>query len=151
MTKKILVVCSGNICRSPMAEGILRTMLANRRRTDVLVQSAGTLGFVGAPPADEAVRACAERDVDISAQRSSALNARILSWADVVLGMEEHHLDECRRRGGEPPELVLLGDYGSAEDPRIDDPVGRAIGAFRECRDRLFECAERFLDEELGD
>ena len=133
MIGKILVVCSGNICRSPMAEGILRAKLAERGRRDVTVLSAGTFDIDGAPPSAHAV------------------TARLLDWADIVLGMEEHHLDECRRRipGSDGPRLRLLGGYARPDAPEIEDPVGRDLEAFRECRDRLFAGAEEFLEAEL--
>jgi protein-tyrosine-phosphatase len=148
--RKVLVVCSGNICRSPMAEGILRSLIEEAGLRDVEVRSAGTLGILGSPPADNAVRACREKGVDISELRSSALSGEILRWPDIVLGMEEGHLSACRSLvSGARPRLALLGSFGRPADPEIADPVGQGLNAFRECRDVLLACASAFVSGEL--
>lgn len=146
----ILVVCSGNICRSPMAEGILRSLIAEVGIPRIAVRSAGTLGIVDSPPAENAVTACRERDVDINEIRSSALNQGLLAWADIVLGMEPHHLEACQTLSdGKPPALALLGSYGDPALSEIDDPVGQDMETFRRCRDILFDCASGFVQREL--
>lgn len=145
----LLVVCSGNICRSPMAEGILRALLG-RAPSGHEVKSAGTLDIVGRPPAGNAQLTAGERGVDLRAKRSCALDASLLDWADVVLGMERAHLDVARARARGPlPRLQLLG----AEEPalpggEIPDPVGQGLEAFDECCELLWRCCERFLARE---
>lgn len=144
---RILVVCSGNICRSPMAEGIL-THLCRLQRIPASVRSAGMLGIVGRPPAENAILACAERGVDIASLRSQGFSREHVAWADVVLCMERVHLEEVLHRGGAPERAVLLGRFaGGLLGDEIPDPVGQDLDAFRRTRDLLWRAAEGFFAE----
>ncbi len=90
----ILVVCTGNICRSPIAEGMLRDALAARfgdRAPEV--SSAGTWGVQGAPPTAEAVRAAGERGFDIAAHRARRLSQVPATDAGLVIAMASEHRD----------------------------------------------------------
>jgi protein-tyrosine phosphatase len=89
----ILVVCTGNICRSPMAEGFLRRSLASRRATPIDLSSAGTYGWDGSGATPESVEAAAERGADISRHQARRLGAEMLESADLVLAMSAEHRD----------------------------------------------------------
>lgn len=88
---RVLVVCTGNICRSPMAEHLLRAGLAARGVRDVEVASAGTHGLVGEPVQRHAAAALAERGLDPSAFRARRLDADLVAEADLVLGAGREH------------------------------------------------------------
>ena len=72
--KKVTFVCSGNTCRSPMAEGLYKKYLQDKKINNIEVKSAGVSAFAGDMPSSEAVTVCKERGVDISSHRSSRLN-----------------------------------------------------------------------------
>jgi protein-tyrosine phosphatase len=93
----ILVVCTGNICRSPIAEGFLRQQLALRGIDDVAVESAGISGWDGAPATPEAVDALMERQLDIRAHEARRLNRRMVEDADLVLAMAAEHREAVGR------------------------------------------------------
>jgi protein-tyrosine phosphatase len=94
MPGSILVVCTGNICRSPIAEGMLRAMLEERLgEAAPLVASACTAGWDGRPATEEAVAAAAELGVDIAGHRARALRAEHVQAADLVIGMTEDHVE----------------------------------------------------------
>jgi len=120
----ILVVCTGNICRSPIAEGLLRDALTGRFGADApMVSSAGTWGVEGSPATHEAVAAAAERGTDIAAHRARRLSAVKVADADLVIAMAgEHRLalesdDAVAGRTFTLKELVRLLESLRSPDP----------------------------------
>lgn len=88
----VLVVCTGNVCRSPMAEGLLRSALEDRLGDRApAVRSAGTVGWEGAPAMPESIQAAKERGVDISDHVVRRLSGPMVVEADLVLVMAEEH------------------------------------------------------------
>ena len=93
----ILVVCTGNVCRSPIAEGLLRAALAARLGDAApRVTSAGTMGWEGSGADPHSVEAAAERGVDISAHRARMLRPSEVEEADLVLAMAREHEEAVR-------------------------------------------------------
>jgi protein-tyrosine phosphatase len=127
----ILVVCTGNICRSPMAEGFLREQLRQRfPEQPAEVSGAGVIARDGHPATDEAVEAALEREVDISGHRARRLRHEQIQGADLILGMAEEHTEEIARlvpdaapRTFTLKELInILKDLPPAEElDRLDD------------------------------
>lgn len=91
---RVLVVCTGNICRSPMAEGFLRDRSRRLLDGDLDVSSAGTWARMGSPPMPEAIEAAAERGVDVAHLRSTPIEPEAIDRADLVLTMAAEHRDE---------------------------------------------------------
>src|SRR5580698_10106143 len=89
--KTILFLCTGNVCRSPMAEGLFRH--AVRGRGEFRIVSAGIGAVDGQPPTPHSVQAMKEIGLDISAQRSRALTTEMVRSADLILGMTHSHTD----------------------------------------------------------
>src|SRR5258705_2781809 len=89
--KIILFVCTGNVCRSPMAEGLFRHTVKGRGEYRVL--SAGVGAVDGLPPSEHAVRALRELGIDISQQHSRMLSADLVRQADYIFGMTHSHVD----------------------------------------------------------
>ena len=140
----MLFVCSGNICRSPMAEGLLRTYAAARERP-VEVKSAGTLNIIDVPADAYAVGVCAELGVDLGSHRSQGVTRELLAWADYILVMEYAHAAAVRALLPEVGEKVLLlGGFGRSME--IADPIGGWKFQFRWSRDEIKVAVEMFLD-----
>lgn len=143
---RVIFVCSGNICRSPMAQ-VVFSEAARTRGVDHLSISMGTLGLMNAPAADEAIAACADRGIDLRAHRSQGLNRMLLQRASHVFVMEAQHRDAVVARGVDPARVHYLGAF-DPEDPReeIDDPVDQSQEVFEACLDRIVRAIDSFLD-----
>lgn len=94
---KVLFVCTGNSCRSPIAEGILKKMLKENKLDNFEVGSAGTSSLDGAFPSLFAIEIAKSRDVDLTRHRSHQLNKQILKKADLILAMSSEHLEHIRK------------------------------------------------------
>jgi protein-tyrosine phosphatase len=98
MTIGVLFVCTGNICRSPLAEGVFRSMARQAGLESAFtVDSAGTYGgHAGEPPSRLAIEAAARRGYDIAGQRSRAVTKEDIAAADYVLAMDRSHMADLR-------------------------------------------------------
>ena len=151
---KILMVCTANICRSPIAEYLLRDMLPEDLRKRVDVSSAGTSGFDG----ERATVACMDMEdfkIDMSAHRSRFLEKEMLNESDLILVMEERHADHIAELSPEDLDKVrILTDFCERDDvTEIEDPYGgsrefyqKSILLIKECMQGLIQ----FLEVKLG-
>lgn len=136
--KKILFVCTGNTCRSPMAEGILNK-LAGERNLDVFAKSAGISAAEGSPASVNSVKACEEIGVEISGHRSTQLTNQMFYEADEVVPLTKTH------------QIIMQDAFKNREKilPALDvpDPFGGDLEEYRLCRDRIKEKIEELLDD----
>ncbi len=127
MPRRVLLVCSGNTCRSAMAEVMMRNLA-----TEWVVESAGVAAADGEPAADNAIAALAEMGLDLSGHRARRLTLEMVLHADTILAMERRHL-----------ERILEMDPSAAPRARtlaesdIADPFGGSIEAYRRARDQI--------------
>jgi glycine hydroxymethyltransferase len=137
--KTILFLCTGNVCRSPMAEGIFRHAVAGRG--DFRIVSAGLGAVDGQPPTHHSVQAMKEIGIDISRQRSNALTAELVRSADLILGMTHSHTDTVMLLYPSAAEKTfLLREFDDTLEPYekdISDPIGSPYQTYVECRDQI--------------
>jgi RpiB/LacA/LacB family sugar-phosphate isomerase len=137
--KTILFVCTGNVCRSPMAEGLFRH--ATKGRGDYEVFSAGVGAIDGLPPSENAVRALRELGIDISQQRSRMLTADLVRRADYIFGMTHSHVDAIMLLYPQAAEKTfLLREFDETLDSfenDISDPIGGSYEVYQNCRDQI--------------
>jgi glycine hydroxymethyltransferase len=137
--KTILFICTGNICRSPMAEGIFRQ--AVQGRGNYRVGSAGLGAMEGQPPSAHAVEAVKELGIDISNQRSRMLSPSLVAQADYIFGMTHSHVDTVMLLYPQAAEKTfLLREFDDTLDPfekDISDPIGGSYEIYMNCRDQI--------------
>src|SRR5687767_13069942 len=97
---RLLFVCTGNTCRSALADAIARKVAVERSLTDVEVVSAGTSAWDGAPASDGALLVGMERGLDLSQHKSQTLTRKLVSDAALILAMGPHHLERVEALGG---------------------------------------------------
>ena len=140
---RIMFVCTGNTCRSPMAAGLLQSQAARKLRCKpaelqdrgLEVFSSGTMGMVGSPACVNAIEAVAELGADISEHVSQGLNAENIRRADHIVAMTRSHMEAILRLGPDAKNKTNCLD----EAGDIGDPIGLDLQGYRECASRLAE------------
>src|SRR4051812_7332120 len=137
--KTVLFVCTGNVCRSPMAEGIFRH--AVQGRGDFRVLSAGLGAVDGHAPSPYAVQAVRELGIDISSQRSRMLTPELVAQSDFIFGMTHNHIDSVMLLYPQAAEKTfLLREFDDTLDffeKDISDPIGGSYDIYLDCRDQI--------------
>ncbi|MFH1593467.1 MAG: hypothetical protein ABID09_02080 [Candidatus Omnitrophota bacterium] len=145
---KILVVCTGNSCRSVMAEGYLVKRL-EETGIKASVMSAGTGTMPGFKPTEETIIVMKEHGVDVSGYTSSSLNKAYVDNADVILVMSRGHREHVLNLSpDEDSKIYYLRDFSSGADQKgnqIADPIGRPIEFYREVFKIIEESIEGFI------
>jgi len=145
--KTILFICTGNICRSPMAEALFRRAVAGRG--DFHTLSAGLGAVDGQPPTAHSVTAMRELGVDISGQRSRALTADLVGQADYIFGMTHSHVDTIGLLYPASAEKTfLLREFDESLEPfekDVSDPIGSPYEVYVNCRKQIEQGIESVL------
>ncbi len=147
--QRILFVCTGNTCRSPMAAGLLRHLLAEESEGDkFVIESAGLAAWPGAPAAGQAVEVAAGEGIDLGQHRARQLTAEMVAAATMIITMTAEHRDAVLALTPEAEDkvftLIELGAGGkSGAGLDIGDPFGGSLEIYRRTWEEIARHLER--------
>ncbi len=152
MYKNIMFVCTGNSCRSPLAEGILREKVKDE---DINVMSSGTYAMDGFQPAEKGIIVADKAGMDITDLRSTLLTKELMEENDIVFVMAEDHREYIKDFFPKYLDKVyLLRKFGrenkSVDDPDVKDPIGGTVEDYQECFDLIQAEIDRILPRITG-
>jgi protein-tyrosine-phosphatase len=144
--KKLLFVCSGNTCRSPLAEGIAKKIFPETLLKEVEISSAGSSALDGLPASSLAVQVAGTHSIDLTEHKATLLNKALVNNADLIITMGSTH----RNTVGviEPSALdytFILTDFCDDESGDIPDPIGQGVGEYDKTSLIFEKCLRQFF------
>ncbi len=145
---EILMVCTGNICRSPMAEGILKHLLTKNMENLTVVSSAGTDAIDGNSAEPHVVQVMEEYGIDLSIHHARLIDEQMVKDATLIFVMENGHKEYIEYGYGidNKDKIILLTDFSSDKNlDKVFDPYGGSVDTYRQCATIIEECLENAL------
>jgi len=145
--KKILFICSGNTCRSPMAEALLNYELEKDNIKDYEAESAGIHCFNEMPASENSIKVIQELDIDITDHKSKKINTIILNEAYKIIALTQSIAEQLKRYYPEFREkITTLKFYLENRDDDVRDPFMSDVNEYRCCREEIYKCVKKLVE-----
>ncbi len=137
MPQKVLFVCTGNTCRSPLAEGLLKKM-AGESGWNLSVGSAGLAAFAGVPAPPEALEAAKEKGFSLEEHQSRLLTKPMVLESGLILTMTAKHKEMILRKMPDlGPKVSMLSEMAGEGQKDVEDPAGQPLQVYRETLNQI--------------
>ncbi|AXH11135.1 low molecular weight protein-tyrosine-phosphatase [Halarcobacter bivalviorum] len=144
MSKSIIFVCLGNICRSPLAEGIAKDYIKSKN-LDIYIESAGTGSWhIGEAPCENSIKVAKQNGIDISAQRARQIKTEDFKKFDYVIGLDNSNIENLKKLGFK--NVLKLGDYGFNGEDVPDPYFFEGFEGFDKVFSMIDFCVKNFID-----
>ncbi len=144
----ILFVCTGNTCRSPMAEALFNDMVQKKGLEGFKAASAGLAALSGQDASMQAVQVMKEMGIDLKGHKSRQVDEALLKQADLILTMTQGHKNALQ--AAEPSiwkKVYTLKEYAGLQDKDIQDPFGQPVEVYRRAAREISQALERLLEK----
>lgn len=148
--KKVLFICTGNTCRSPMAEAIFNKMLQNRDPSshEIKSASAGLYALDNDEATPQAIEVMRNVGIDLSQHRSRSVDEKMLQEVDLILTMARHHCQQLQEQFPHVQHKVYtLAEYAGLPEEDVSDPYGQGIEAYRLARQQIESLLKRIINQ----
>ncbi|MCS7258189.1 MAG: low molecular weight protein arginine phosphatase [candidate division WOR-3 bacterium] len=149
----ILFVCSGNSCRSPMAEALMKKILNEEKPQfpiKIRTASCGTIALNNMPPSENAVKVLSEYGIDLTGHRTRRISKSAIKNADLILVMEKAHKEKILEiMPNAQTKTFLISEFASGSSKEIVDPIGMSINGYRNVANDLYDLLKKIYKKLL--
>ncbi|MDF1880953.1 low molecular weight phosphotyrosine protein phosphatase [Sulfurimonas sp. MAG313] len=147
--KSLLFVCLGNICRSPLAEGIAKKIILEKK-LNITVDSAGTGDWhIGDSPCHNSIKVAALHGVDISSQQSRQVTLKDFQDYELIIGLDDSNMTNLNKLGAK--DALKLGSFGYKNEDVPDPYFFDGFEGFEKVYEMIESCVTQLLEEKLHD
>jgi len=144
--KNIMFVCTGNTCRSPMAEALMKKLLKENNIDGINVISRGLSVFENSPASENSIKAIEKYDVDLTSHRAKSLSPDEVEYCDLILTMSSNHKNIIISAFPDVKEKIFtIYEFSFNKDADISDPFGGNIKIYEKCLDEIYKCIKEII------